>query len=408
MNERPEDTTGGMPTQGRSGVGQVWTPREPMFNTQATRDAIRHFANGIGDRNPLYRDREYARKTRYGCVPAPGCFLHSVYHEGGSSHGGVTGTSESRREDRERGRERRREGRQDGGLGGVEWEWLRPIVEGDEFTFTNRRLPVEERKSSDGRLVVTSSGMGEYKDQHGKVVARAKGWGISVQWMGEGMPPPRQRRVSLVENATYTPEELQKIYDDYDKEVVRGANPRYWEDVQIGDDLGHVVKGPLKLEDIIVWAMGAGSPYFKAHGLKLDYLKRHPTLDIVDRITGEKVNPELWHWVDTVAQTQGVRRALDYGVQRMCWAGHLLTNWVGDDGFVKRMHAQVRAHNFMQDTAWMRGKLTRKYLDENDGPCVDVEIRGENQREEMILSGSATMLLPSREKGTSPLDKWLP
>jgi len=33
-----------------------------IFNTEATKDAIRHFVDGIGDTNPLWRDEEYAKK----------------------------------------------------------------------------------------------------------------------------------------------------------------------------------------------------------------------------------------------------------------------------------------------------------------------------------------------------------
>ena len=40
-------------------------------NEMATRDAIRHFANGIGDANPLWRNDEYAKNTRYGGIIGP-------------------------------------------------------------------------------------------------------------------------------------------------------------------------------------------------------------------------------------------------------------------------------------------------------------------------------------------------
>ena len=33
-------------------------PRGFYFNTQATKDSIRHFADGIGDTNPLFKDEE--------------------------------------------------------------------------------------------------------------------------------------------------------------------------------------------------------------------------------------------------------------------------------------------------------------------------------------------------------------
>ena len=60
----------------RDRIGIPWRPQEPIphLNTQATRDTIRHFCEGIGDMNPLYRDPEYAKKTKYQKIIAPPCF----------------------------------------------------------------------------------------------------------------------------------------------------------------------------------------------------------------------------------------------------------------------------------------------------------------------------------------------
>jgi acyl dehydratase len=43
-----------------------------------TRDAIRHFAWGIGDNNPLWFDPEYAAKSPGGTIMAPPCILYAV------------------------------------------------------------------------------------------------------------------------------------------------------------------------------------------------------------------------------------------------------------------------------------------------------------------------------------------
>ena len=49
-----------------------------QWNDFATRDAIRQFADGVGDENPLWRDPEYAAQTRWGRILAPPSFLYSV------------------------------------------------------------------------------------------------------------------------------------------------------------------------------------------------------------------------------------------------------------------------------------------------------------------------------------------
>ena len=58
-------------------IGVEFTPKEPWFNTSATVDSVRHFANGIGDDNPLYCDTDYASKTKYGRIVATPLFLYS-------------------------------------------------------------------------------------------------------------------------------------------------------------------------------------------------------------------------------------------------------------------------------------------------------------------------------------------
>ena len=47
------------------------------WNREATKDAIWHFAEALGDDNPLWTDEEYASKSRYGRIIAPPTFLYT-------------------------------------------------------------------------------------------------------------------------------------------------------------------------------------------------------------------------------------------------------------------------------------------------------------------------------------------
>ncbi|MDQ0188938.1 MaoC family dehydratase N-terminal domain-containing protein [Alicyclobacillus cycloheptanicus] len=51
-------------------VGQKSSP----VKNEVEKGAIRKFADAIGDRNPLYRDEDYAKTTRYGKIIAPPTF----------------------------------------------------------------------------------------------------------------------------------------------------------------------------------------------------------------------------------------------------------------------------------------------------------------------------------------------
>jgi hypothetical protein len=107
---------------------------------------------------------------------------------------------------------------------------------------------------------------------------------------------------------------------------------------------------------------------------------------------------------DSYAQDIGIPGAYDYGCQRVTWLSHLLTNWIGDDGFLRKLHAELRLFNVIGDTTWLKGKVSKKYIDDNGEYCIDIECWGENQRGEITMPGHATVILPSRDKGVWPLE----
>jgi len=49
----------------------------PQYNTTASEDAIRHYALGLGDDNPLWTDRSYAANTWRGGITALPTFVMS-------------------------------------------------------------------------------------------------------------------------------------------------------------------------------------------------------------------------------------------------------------------------------------------------------------------------------------------
>jgi hypothetical protein len=167
--------------------------------------------------------------------------------------------------------------------------------------------------------------------------------------------------------------------------------------VNIGDKVGPIVKGPLSVRDELVWLMGAGTPYLKAHKNEFDYEMRHPRFLEHVKETGEDDAPELVHYLDQFARAIGVERAYDYGNQRMSWLCNLFTNWIGDDGFLWKMSGDLRAFNMMGDTTILEGRVVKKYIDGNKY-CVDIEAWAKNQTGEVTMPPNvSTVILPSRE-----------
>ena len=350
-------------------MGVVWRPRRPYYNTEATMDNVRHFCYGIGDTNPLFTDREYAKNTKQGRIQAPPSFLYSVYWPAqGRGMPGIHAWHS-----------------------GDDWAFYKPILQGDEFTYTNTLVDVKEKKSKMAGKTLIQYHEITYTNQRGELVAKSLDWCVRAGRVSSG----KTGKYRHIEKATYTKEEMGKIFSDYDKEEIRGSTPRFWEDVGVGDEVTPIVKGPLSLRDIITWLMGAGSPFMQAHALAYTFLKRHPGVNMMDSKTGHLDVPELVHMEETRAQEIGIPGAYDYGCQRISWLCNLMTNWMGDDGFLKRLKAELRRFNVVGDTTWLKGKVTRKYVEENEH-LVDIECWAENQRGEITMPGSATVRLPSK------------
>ena len=105
------------------------------------------------------------------------------------------------------------------------------------------------------------------------------------------------------------------------------------------------------------------------------------------------------HWDPEFARRSGNPTTFDYGRMRETWLIHLCTDWMGDDAWLWKLDCEFRRFNYVGDTQWLRGTVTRKYLAEGDRPAVDLDLVAENQRGEVTTPGHATILLPSREHG---------
>ena len=77
---------------------------------------------------------------------------------------------------------------------------------------------------------------------------------------------------------------------------------------------------------------------------------------------------------------------------------HHLTNWIGDDGFLRHSRTEIRRHNPEGDTLFITGEVTDKTI-EDGHHAVQIAHEGRNQDGELSVRGSATVWLPSRGKG---------
>ena len=183
---------------------------------------------------------------------------------------------------------------------------------------------------------------------------------------------------------------------------------RYWDDVQVGEDLPQLIKGPFGLTDMVAYCVGACPILIAAHGVMLRNYRRHPAWAFRDSDTCALEPVYAVHYNKMAAKAVGLPYPYDVGAQRECWLINLMTNWMGDEGWLKVNYAEYRRFVYFSDVVWFKGKVTKKYVDENGEYCVDVETHGVNQRGEDTVPGFSTVILPNRKKGTWPARKRLP
>jgi hypothetical protein len=89
------------------------------------------------------------------------------------------------------------------------------------------------------------------------------------------------------------------------------------------------------------------------------------------------------------------------GLMVICLTSHLITNWMGDDGFLRKLSVDLTVPNILLygDTMWITGEVIDKYKEKIGGTkyrAVDITISGVNQLGEKIAAGTATAYLPDR------------
>ena len=86
-----------------------------------------------------------------------------------------------------------------------------------------------------------------------------------------------------------------------------------------------------------------------------------------------------------------------FGMGNIRWAymHNMLTLWIGDSGFIRKMDTQYRGLNLKGDTLTTRGKVTRKYVEDGEH-LLDLDVWVENQGGENTCPGHATVQLPRR------------
>ena len=369
----------------RAKTGIILRIDQGINNEEATRMAILKFADGIGDPNPLWRNEEYAKKTRFGSIIAPPSWVFAVFAGINFGWKGLGGFHSS-----------------------TDAEFYKPIYRNDKITpqcqFNGFDGP---KPSSFAEKVIVNKKENTYRNQNNELIAKVN-WFVTRMERLKARQKGRDSAMKLPHQ--WAEKELKEIEEQILAEQARGSTIRYWEDVVVGETLQPITKGPLGMTDEIAYLIGGGAPIARlaAHGVMLRNYQTHPAWAYRDPDTGALEPIFSVHYNKAAALAQGgLPLPYDIGFQRHTWQMHLLTNWMGDDGWLKKTHVEFRRFVYFADVVRLEGKVVDKYIDDNGERCVDIETTAINQRNEMVMPGKATIILVSKESTKGPLDSRL-
>ena len=353
-------------------------PRRDQY-TEATADSMRAYARAGGDDNRLYCDRAYGEKTRWGGQIAPPLMFRIINNPllgpAGPKRVPFRGIHQF--------------------VSGATIDFYKPLKAGDRvYSFTGVESVTPKASNFAGRSVIQIK-RSTHMNQDAEVVAVFK----QLMVMTERKAAMEKGALNDIQPAHYTPEDIARQDAVYAAEKPRGLEPRYWEDVAVGDPIGPMGKGPLTLTDIVFWhAGGTGFTYNPSTSrLAWENRQRIPAF----YVPNDQGIPDIAmrvHWDKEWAKAVGVPLPYDYSVMREFWLCHALTDWMGDDAWLTHFHAEIRRFNYLGDLTVISGEVKAKRR-EAGRSLVDIRIAGVSQRGEETCHAVATIALPSREDG---------
>jgi acyl dehydratase len=335
------------------------------WNYDVTPDTIRHFCYGTDDDNPLYLDPDYAKKTKHGKLIAPPAYLVSVLYP--IVHGAPMKAPLASL------------------IGGLKFEWYRPVYAGDRLHAVAKQEKFFEKVNKQGRRLNFIISNISYLAQKDEMVGKATGTTIMATQVGETVMFERPiHRLS--------DEELSELEKTYKAEKRTGANILSFEDVEAGQRIPSMVRGPLTIGDMVAWNAAIGPSYKAGRWGFLEVLKA-PHSTSHNPVLNFPVKYSQQHEDFNIAAGRGMPGPFDNGVMRFAWAAPMITNWMGDNGFLQELEVQVRAPGIYGDIVTYEGSVANK--DESTG-SVTVEFTGTNQSGQISTKGNAVVKLPRK------------
>jgi hypothetical protein len=194
-----------------------------------------------------------------------------------------------------------------------------------------------------------------------------------------------------------TDRERDAITDGYENIKLRGADTLFWEDVKVGEEVWPLTVGPLTVYDNVCAYAGIVQSHAVAFDAEWQRIKRVFHFSWLDPEVNAWTCSGICHMVDGKGHADifSGGSAVSFYFQIEGLLSRMLCNWMGDDGFLKKLDDRVPILPIVGEVLCNQGKVTRKYV-EGDEHLVDLDVWTDNLDGERLIIGNATVRLVSR------------
>lgn len=130
-------------------------------------------------------------------------------------------------------------------------------------------------------------------------------------------------------------------------------------------------------------------------GAELPTMTKHPTTRQLVKWAGASQDWNELHYDKDVSTKGGLPNVIVQGHLTSSFLAQLVTDWVGEDGFVKKMVVNWKRFHFPGEDIVCKGKVIEKRV-EGDAHIVECDVWTENIEGAVYAPHKATIVLPSK------------
>lgn len=363
--------------------------KEPLHNND-----FRRWVQAMHYPNLLHYDHDFAAESRYGRLVAPQSFAVATDDGHGAGPACVGCIPESHLI-----------------FGGDEWWFHGPkIFGGDEIV--NEKIPYDYvvKETSFAGPTCFQRGDNNYYNQQGDYIARQRSTSIRYS---PGLAL-EMGSMDASEDPEWSDKELEEL-EGKKYEFIRmmhdlGHGKRYWDDINVGDELPVRVIGPHSIASFATeWRAYLFTIWGSTHrpGLNMEAvgftkeMAGHENDPVMERdnpelTDGAYIGPSRGHLFPQWARRIGMPRGYGYGASMGAWILDYLAGWSGEWGQVVHCDSSYRAPAFTGEATFMSATVIDKPTDADGRRLVQVDCRMTSHLGAVMATARAEIELPTR------------